>query len=141
MKEHNYYIMRIAVRVNFSMFHEYTWSCEGQGENSLVHKKISPYLVYNMCCNSPTFVVCYPRPPLPPSLPSPRYMESTLSAATLELSVADMADIEAVLKCSEGPGGHVYGLERERKSLHGAIMRYNLNQVNGAPHLEELCRR
>ncbi len=52
----------------------------------------------------------------------------------------DLADIERVLGCSKGPNGGVYHLERDSHH-HAAIMKYNLNQVNGALHLEELCRR
>ena len=66
-------------------------------------------------------------------------MDSLICACMLELSETDLADIECVLRLSEGPEGSVYELERGTR--HGAIMKYNLNQVNGAPHLEELCRR
>lgn len=62
-----------------------------------------------------------------------------MCGCVLELSETDLADVECVLRCSEGPSGGVFRLERE--SHHAAIMKYNLNQVNGALHLEELCHR
>ena len=87
-----------------------------------------------VCVSVCLYYICFP------SI-LPRHLESTLSAVTLELSGADVTDIEAVLDCCEGPGGPVYGLEREREGPHGAIMHYNLNQINNGPHLEELCHR
>ena len=59
----------------------------------------------------------------------------------LSLSEADLASIETVLSTSAGPSGPVYGLERDREGAHGEVMKYNLNCLNQAKHLEELCTR
>ena len=64
-----------------------------------------------------------------------------MAAASLRLTAADLADIESVLAGSVGPKGCVFELERRKEGPHGAIMKYNLNQINRAAHLEELCRR
>ncbi len=68
-------------------------------------------------------------------------MQSTVAASTLELTLADLADIESVLTRSKGPKGPVFGLERVMERCHGSIMKYNLNCVNKGVHLEELCHR
>ena len=59
----------------------------------------------------------------------------------LSLSEADLASIEAALSTAAGPSGPVYGLERDREGAHGEVMKYNLNCLNQAKHLEELCTR
>ena len=57
------------------------------------------------------------------------------------LSAVDIKQIHSVTNGSPGPHGDVYQLERIKDGRHSAIMKYNLNQLNKAPHLEELCRR
>ena len=44
-----------------------------------------------------------------------------------ELDEADFLEIKTVISQAKGPGGPVYGLERERSGKHGEIMKYNLN--------------
>jgi hypothetical protein len=73
--------------------------------------------------------------------PNPRHLETTISSVGLSLSEADIAGIEAVLSTAAGPSGPVFGLERDREGTHGEIMKYNLNYLNQAKHLEELCTR
>ncbi len=70
-----------------------------------------------------------------------RHLPSTLSSTQLRLLPEDLADIESVLSLSSGPRGPVYGLEREVSGVHGRIMKYTLNKLNMAEHLEELCHR
>ena len=77
-------------------------------------------------------------PPPPPPL---RHLQSTIASAALELTQDDVARIGAILAGSNGPKGEVYGLERDPGGRHGALMKHNLSQVNGAAHLEELCHR
>ena len=57
-----------------------------------------------------------------------RYLKDTLRVFELTLDSADMRSINAVLEQSQGPGGSVYGLERDRHGRHGRIMKYNLNK-------------
>ena len=64
-----------------------------------------------------------------------------MAACHLKLTSDDLSAINNVLSKSEGVGGQVYGLERCMTGRHGSIMKYNLNQVNQASHLEELCER
>jgi aryl-alcohol dehydrogenase-like predicted oxidoreductase len=56
-----------------------------------------------------------------------RHLPKTLEAMALRLTDADRAEIGAVLAEAEGPGGPVFGLERDRAGRHGKIMKYNLN--------------
>lgn len=70
-----------------------------------------------------------------------RHLETTISSVGLSLTEADLASIEAVLSTANGPSGPVYGLERDREGAHGEVMKYNLNGLNQAKHLEELCTR
>lgn len=64
-----------------------------------------------------------------------------MAACHLRLNSEDFGAINDVLSKSEGVAGQVYGLERCMTGRHGSIMKYNLNQVNQASHLEELCER
>ena len=64
-----------------------------------------------------------------------------MGACHLKLTPEDLSAIDDVLSKSEGVAGQVYGLERCITGCHGKIMKYNLNQVNQAQHLEELCER
>lgn len=54
-----------------------------------------------------------------------RHLPQTLEVFSFALTDADRAEIDAVL--AKGPGGPVYGLERDRTGRHGRIMKYNLN--------------
>lgn len=51
---------------------------------------------------------------------------------SIRLDSADRAAIDAVLGRARGPNGPVYGLERIRDGVHGAIMRYNLQREEPA---------
>ena len=64
-----------------------------------------------------------------------------MGACHLKLSPDDLSAINEVLSKSEGVAGQVFGLEQCMTGRHGKIMKYNLNQVNQALHLEELCER
>ena len=70
-----------------------------------------------------------------------RYHQSLLGACHLKLSPGDLSAINDVLSKSNGVAGQVYELERCITGCHGSIMKYDLNQVNEASHLEELCER
>ena len=66
-----------------------------------------------------------------------RHLPKTLEVFTLALDAEDHARIAAVLAQAAGPGGPVFGLERDRNGRHGSIMKYNLNtnpadKVHGA---------
>ena len=56
-----------------------------------------------------------------------RHLPKTLKVFDLALDDADRAAIRAILDEAEGPSGPVYGLESDRNSRHGRIMKYNLN--------------
>jgi len=56
-----------------------------------------------------------------------RHLPQTLGVFDLTLDDADRAAIDAVIARAGGPNGDVYGLERDRTSRHGRIMKYNLN--------------
>ncbi|TCL64183.1 aldo/keto reductase [Rhizobium sp. BK251] len=45
----------------------------------------------------------------------------------VDLGMADLAEIGAVIAEAKGPEGDVYTLERDRTGRHGSIMHYNLN--------------
>jgi hypothetical protein len=68
--------------------------------------------------------------PTPHQARSDRHIPSTLAAATLVLTAADLALIEASRTGATGPHGPFYGLERDRTGKHGAVMRYNLNRYS-----------
>ena len=70
-----------------------------------------------------------------------RYHQSLVGACHLKLSSEDLSAINGVLSRSKGVAGQVYELERCITGRHGSIMKYNLNQINQASHLEELCER
>ncbi|MBF9028849.1 aldo/keto reductase [Rhodobacterales bacterium HKCCE3408] len=66
-----------------------------------------------------------------------RHLPKTLQVFDVTLDDEDRAAIQAVIDEAEGPAGPVYGLERDRSSRHGRIMKYNLNtkpddQIAGA---------
>ena len=56
-----------------------------------------------------------------------RHLPQTLQVFDLALTDTDRAEIDAVLQRSAGPNGPVFGLEGDRSSRHGRIMKYNLN--------------
>jgi aryl-alcohol dehydrogenase-like predicted oxidoreductase len=55
------------------------------------------------------------------------HLADTVAGATLQLTEADQAAIDAFLAETPVPSGDVYELERDRDGRHGRIMRYNLN--------------
>ena len=55
------------------------------------------------------------------------HLPKTLQVFDFALDEADRAAIAAVQAEADGPAGPVYGLERDRTSRHGRIMKYNLN--------------
>lgn len=59
---------------------------------------------------------------------SPDHLKENLAIGSLKLTVADLAEIEAVLAGLPSLQGDVYALERDRSSPHGAIMKYDLNK-------------
>lgn len=64
-----------------------------------------------------------------------------MGACHLKLTSEDLSAINDVVSKSRGVAGQVYGLERCMGGRHANIMKYNLNQINQASHLEELCER
>jgi len=64
-----------------------------------------------------------------------------VGACHLRLTPLDFFAIEQVISRSRGVSGQVFGLEQQKSGSHGRIMKYNLNQVNQAAHLEEVCER
>jgi aryl-alcohol dehydrogenase-like predicted oxidoreductase len=69
-----------------------------------------------------------------------RHLPKTLEVFAFALDAEDHAAIEAILAEAEGPNGPVFGLESDRSSRHGRIMKYNLNlkpddKVAGAAHV------
>lgn len=60
-----------------------------------------------------------------------RHLPKTLEVFDVALDDADRTRIDAVLSRANGPGGPVYGLEGDRSSRHGRIMKYNLNTDPG----------
>lgn len=56
-----------------------------------------------------------------------RHLPQSLQAFDFALEDADRAEIAALQARANGPAGPVYGLEGDRSSRHGRIMKYNLN--------------
>ncbi|QFS83559.1 General stress protein 69 [Roseivivax sp. THAF40] len=56
-----------------------------------------------------------------------RHLPKTLQVFDVDLTAEDHAEIGAVIAKSAGPNGPVFGLEGDRTSRHGRIMKYNLN--------------
>lgn len=56
-----------------------------------------------------------------------RHLPKTLEVFNVVLDAEDRARIDAILVQAGGPNGPVYGLEGDRGSRHGRIMKYNLN--------------
>lgn len=55
------------------------------------------------------------------------HLTRNLAVGALQLTEADLAEIDAVLAESRELAGDVYTLERDRFGRHGSIMKYNLN--------------
>lgn len=55
------------------------------------------------------------------------HLASNLRIASLALSAADHAAIDAVLAQAHPLDGDIYALERDKTGRHGSIMKYNLN--------------
>ena len=55
------------------------------------------------------------------------HLPKTLQVFEVTLDDEDKAQIAALLQDSDGPNGPVFGLESDRSSRHGRIMKYNLN--------------
>lgn len=51
----------------------------------------------------------------------------TMRAFDVELDTIDTAAIADIQRRSTGPGGAVFGLERDTSGAHGSIMKYNIN--------------
>ena len=66
-----------------------------------------------------------------------RHLPKTLQVFEVTLDAADHAEIAAIQAGAGGPAGPVYGLESDRTSRHGRIMKYNLNS---RPHDPILAR-
>lgn len=47
-----------------------------------------------------------------------------------ELDAEDLSHIDQLVASARGPLGPVFGLERDKKGKHGAIMKYNLNELD-----------
>lgn len=56
-----------------------------------------------------------------------RHLPKTLEVFSLTLDDEDRQAIAGIHAQAKGPGGPVYGLEGDRTSRHGRIMKYNLN--------------
>lgn len=60
-----------------------------------------------------------------------RHLPKTLEVFGFALDAEDRAKIDVILAQAGGPNGPVYGLEGDRSSRHGRIMKYNLNTDPG----------
>jgi aryl-alcohol dehydrogenase-like predicted oxidoreductase len=54
-------------------------------------------------------------------------MQQNLRALDLELTREDHARVRAHADAAPGPGGDIFGLERDKEGPHGRIMKYELN--------------
>jgi aryl-alcohol dehydrogenase-like predicted oxidoreductase len=59
------------------------------------------------------------------------HLEANLAISRIALTPDEQGRIDAVLAAAKELPGEVYGLERDRHSRHGAIMKYNLNEATG----------
>ena len=55
-------------------------------------------------------------------------LENLHKLSILELDDEDLLEIKTIVSRAKGPGGPVYGLERDRSGKYGEIMKYNLNK-------------
>lgn len=58
-----------------------------------------------------------------------RHLEKIKRIGSFELEEEDLLKIHSVVDSAKGPGGPVFGLERDRTGPHGEIMKYNLNKT------------
>jgi aryl-alcohol dehydrogenase-like predicted oxidoreductase len=58
---------------------------------------------------------------------SAAHLQANSAAARLVLDHEDLAALAVVRSEAQGPLGDVYGLERDRNTAHGRIMKYDLN--------------
>lgn len=58
------------------------------------------------------------------------HLAKTMSIFELKLERTDLDLLGAVIDRRQGPNGHVYGLEGDRTSRHGRIMKYNLGGLS-----------
>lgn len=56
------------------------------------------------------------------------HLANLLRLRFFKLDDEDIQKIQSVVSQAKGPGGPVYGLERDREGKHGKIMKYNLNK-------------
>lgn len=56
-----------------------------------------------------------------------RHLDRTLPVFDFALDSKDHSALETILSQRSGPGGPIYGLERDKTGRHGRIMKYNLN--------------
>ncbi len=56
------------------------------------------------------------------------HLANLLRLRFFRLDDEDIQKIHSVVSQAKGPGGPVYGLERDREGKHGKIMKYNLNK-------------
>ncbi len=61
-----------------------------------------------------------------------RHLSALAKLSPLHLGTEDRSALRQILAKARGPGGPVYGLEREKDGPHGRIMRYNLNSKGSA---------
>lgn len=66
-----------------------------------------------------------------------RHLDKTLEVFRLHLDDEDRRALGTITALANGPTGAVYGLERDRNSRHGRIMKYNLNTSPDDPVLAE----
>jgi aryl-alcohol dehydrogenase-like predicted oxidoreductase len=59
------------------------------------------------------------------------HLAANLAISSIALTAAELGQIETALATAKPLPGEVYGLERDRNSRHGAIMKYNLNEATG----------
>ena len=57
-----------------------------------------------------------------------RHLEKIKKLGSFKLEAEDLQKISSVVDKARGPQGPVFGLERDRTSPHGEIMKYNLNK-------------
>jgi aryl-alcohol dehydrogenase-like predicted oxidoreductase len=58
-----------------------------------------------------------------------KHLSANRAVTQLDLTPADLAEIDRVLRNRRGPQGDVFALERDRHGPHGSIMKYDLNRL------------
>lgn len=69
------------------------------------------------------------------------HTKTTCGAARIRLTEKESSRLTSLSDRVALREGKVYALERERESLHGKIMKYNLNGVHSQHHVDEIERR